>query len=456
MRFWISVSSVFLIILFSCELDEPLESGSADLIFSTDTIQFDTLLTDRLSTTRRLRVSNPERKGVLVDISLGRADGSPYSMAVNGIFGYAFENVLIPAGDSLLILFTASISERNQSTPYVENDSIIFEWGRKSANIKLRSWGQDVASVDRAIVCDEVWREGKPYVLKDTTIVETDCFLRIEPGTRVFFEPGAALFIRGTLNADGDPDNWIFFRNSREDENYQIAPGQWDAIYFLEGSTNNSVVYSTIENGRIGLRVGTPDEDTLIDLSIRNVIIRNMSESGIQAFSSDVEAENLLIYNVGLHSVFNVIGGFYRYNHCTFVNTPSQFFIEDPIVQVSDFLPISDEEVLANPLDFSMINSVIWSQSDEAFLFAETLNGNIFDLRQNVIRTNEEYPENIVASDILFPGFKDFEAFNYAPDSLSPLINAAIITDLTIDLNGNSRGVLPDIGALEFFPENNK
>ena len=52
--------------LLSCDdQDEtPSKLSNANLLFSTDTVLFDTLLTDRLSVTKRLRIYNPNTEAI--------------------------------------------------------------------------------------------------------------------------------------------------------------------------------------------------------------------------------------------------------------------------------------------------------------------------------------------------------------------------------------------------------
>ena len=77
--------------LLSCDDqdDTPATQANISLLFSTDTLLFDTLLTDRLSITKRLRIYNPNTEAINIsEISL--TVGSEYSLIING----AEENML--------------------------------------------------------------------------------------------------------------------------------------------------------------------------------------------------------------------------------------------------------------------------------------------------------------------------------------------------------------------------
>ncbi len=439
-----------IVVLLSCDLNEnAVATGRVDLYFDSDTVSFDTLLTARTSISKRLRIRNPNDEAVNLDVSLAGGNSSRFGIIVNGKEESRISNVLVGAGDSLLIVVNVLIDPADESLPYLVKDSILFTWNNRTHDVKLRAWGQDAIYLEKGSLCDSVWSKGKPYVILDTLLVQPDCHLQIDEGARIFLDQNAALFIQGKLTVLGDSLDPVVFRNIRSDPSFVVAPGQWDAIYFLEGSTDNYMSYTIIENGRIGLRLGTPDEDSVPDLILEQVIIRHMSESGIQAYSSDLSATNLLIYDVGLHALFNVIGGNYDYNFCTLVNSPSSFFNDDPIVQVADYLPVSESEVIVGALRFVMKNSVIWGQSESSVFFEEVGSGNDFALNNCVIRTAQTIEGNITSLESDYPGFSNVSEFDFSPDSTSVLIDRASEI-LTVDALGQPRDSVSDIGALEF------
>ena len=73
------------IVLVGClDSDDDIStSPNLRIQVSSDTITFDTLLTERLSLTRRLRIYNPNQEGVQMNIGLATAS-SPYEILVNG------------------------------------------------------------------------------------------------------------------------------------------------------------------------------------------------------------------------------------------------------------------------------------------------------------------------------------------------------------------------------------
>ena len=69
--------------LFSCEKNTP--SGTKGLVFSDDTIYFDTVFTTIGSTTRELRVRNSEKHRIRIDeIYLAGGNDSQFRLNIDG------------------------------------------------------------------------------------------------------------------------------------------------------------------------------------------------------------------------------------------------------------------------------------------------------------------------------------------------------------------------------------
>lgn len=444
---------VFILGWASCSTVEESISFDSNLevLFSNDSVIFDTLLSENRSSTRRLTVFNPNAEAVqFSSISLGWGDDSDYSLVINGRESNSLVNEKILGGDSMLILVEARISERNSNLPYLVRDSIIFEWNTNKAEVKLISYGQDGNRVGNAAICNEVWTNDRPYIVSDTLLVSPGCTLTIEKGTSVYFENDAVLFVQGTLLAVGDSAKHITFRNSRFDGIYDQVPGQWNGIYFLEGSKGNEVAFADIYNAQVGLRVGTPDDDAVPDITIANTQIFNMSVAGILAFTSDLEVTNTLIYNCGSYLVGNFAGGNYSYQHCTLVNEPSLFVQDAPTVQFSDNVLVGENEVITADLSVSLSNCIIWGSQEEELLINNG-GGSVVSatLVTNIIKSRSSIEGNFISEEFNYPGFLDLFRFDYRLDTSAFARGKATPIGILTDLRGIERDSQPDIGAFE-------
>lgn len=462
--------SIVLIILgaIACtpkEEDITFDSD-ASLRFSTDTVLFDTLFTGVGSITRRFRIFNDNDNALLISsISLEGGESSPYTLFVNGRVDTDFQDVRILGNDSLLLLTEVTIDPQNESLPFLVRDQINFETNGNAQNVKLVAFGQDANFLgDSILACNTVWTNEKPYVITSSILVDSLCSLTIEAGTQIFASNNAFIFSRGTMTVNGTVEEPVLFRNDRLDESFDVAPGQWGGIVFLEGSKDNEISFATIKNAQVGIRLGTPDEDDIPDLIINNSIIENIGSSsdfpdnainlqpghGILAFTSDLEVNNTLINNCELGSIGNFAGGNYTYNHCTLANFSFDFFRQDPTATFSDNIVLADNSLLVSNLNLAVTNSIIFGNlSNELLLSLSGETNSQVSFINNIIRTSEDTfneGSNILNEDPLFINPREFD---FRLDTLSPAKDAGIDIGLLIDLNGDMRDGTPDIGAFE-------
>ena len=441
-------------ITFYCtpENEEFTTDPRAQLRFSVDTVLFDTVFTTVGSTTKRFRVFNDSKNAVNINrIGLGNLANSPYNVVVNGKEGFEFANERLLGEDSMVVLVEVSIDPGGQSLPFIVRDSLVFETNGNLQDIKLVAWGQDANFFrDSVLACNTVWTNEKPYVIFNSILVDSLCQLTIAKGSRVFSHNGSFIFVQGSLQVEGTVDEPVIFRNDRLDESFENAPGQWGGIIFLEGSKNNRIDHCSIRNAELGIRLGTPDNDTIPDLVISNSIIENMSNTGVLAFTSDLYAYNLLVDNCAINVVGNFAGGNYWYEHCTFANFSFDFFREDPAVVFSDNVVLADNTVLTAPLAVTLTNSIIWGNlTDELVLSDGGSSGFVFTVSNNILRSNIaelDINDNQLNQD---PLFVDPQMFDYRLDTLSPAKHAGVVLSIINDLEGNMRDSTPDIGAYE-------
>lgn len=462
------------LLILSCEPQEEQVSPSQELklTFSEDTVIFDTLLTIRASMTKRFRIFNPNKKAIEISsIRLGKGTASPYQVIINGRTANELKNEVIFGGDSIMVLVQVDIDPQDENLPYLVKDSVIVAWNQNSDHVKLVAWGQDANYINARTICNETWTADRPYVIYNYAFVDPDCQLNIAPGTKVYLDNGASLFVQGTLTIQGDSASRVTIRNTRFDANYREAPGQWGGLIFLESSHSNQISYADIENGDIGIGIGYSiyEADGLlyvlpesspetVDIRIDHTSIRHMSNAGIIAFSSDVYAYNTEVYNVGSYLVGNFAGGNYRYEHCTFANQPAFFINEEPVVQISDNLQLPGEEDLrTGDLNITIRNSIIWGTNDHELLISKGGGANVVaQIESNLLKMPANFESEFFSSEHNFlslrdtlPRFEDALSFNYQLDSLSFARDRGIDIGITTDLKGRIRDSKPDIGAFE-------
>lgn len=438
----------------NCEPDEEIINFdfTGGLVFEKDTILFDTVFSGVGSTTRRLKIYNPSTNALKIsNIKLGKGTSSSYTILIDGTEEDFAEDLIILGKDSLLILVEVLIDPMNDDTPYLVKDSIVFETNNKRQDVKLIAWGQDANYLGNVVLpCNSTWSANRPYVLYGSILVDTLCALTIEPGSRIYATNGSYLYVKGKMIANGTVDKRIIFRNDRLDIPYQNIPGQWGGIVFLEGAHDSELNFTNIRNAVFGVRLGSPDQDTIPDVVLKNVIIENMSNSGIINFTSDLYAENTLVNNCIQFNCANIAGGNYTYKHCTFANYSLNFIRQSPLFYISDNIQLDDQSAIIEDIFVTIQNSIVYGDLEEEIFFDFSGNAD-FQLAFN----NSIFKSTIEGLDTLGnllnqdPKFINPSQYDYRLDTLSPAKNSGESIGILYDLDGNERDEFPDIGAYE-------
>lgn len=451
-----SILIIIIIIGLSCLHCQPEEEilnfdHTGGLVFEKDTVLFDTVFTGVGSATRRLKVYNPSSNALEISsIEVGGGSSSSYDIIINGTQQNSAEEILLLGKDSLLILIEVFIDPQDEDTPYLVNDSIVFQTNGIQQNVKLLAWGQDAIYLGDVILpCNTTWTKERPYVLYSSILVDTLCTLNIQEGTKIFGAKDAYLYSKGDIIAKGTLEEQILFRNERLDSQYDNIPGQWGGIVLLPGSNNNTFENTMIRNAIFGIRLGAPDQDTIPDIVLKNVIIENMSNSGIINFTSDLYAENTLVNNCIEFNCAN-LGGNYVYKHCTFANYSINFIRQSPSFYVSDNILLEDGSSIIEDVYISLENSIIYGNLEDE-LFFDFSGGADFQLafRNNIFKSAIDELDtlgNLLNED---PEFISPSMYNYRLDTLSPAKDMGEQLGILTDLDGNDRDDHPDIGAYE-------
>ena len=442
----------------SCEKKRYFSGENASLVFSTDTVHFDTVFTGRGTVTRELRVLNPYNSWLVINrISLAEGDNSSFRLNVDGMPGNNFGKIEIGPSDSIFIFIDAIIDPGDQDNPVLINDSIEFEIDGKLQDVNLIAWGQDINLLNAAVVETETWNEGKPYVVYNSMLVDTGQVLTINEGTRILFHRGSTMYIAGKLVVNGTVDNPVVFASDRIEQIYSDVPGQWQGLYFLNGSTGNTIQNAIVGNAVSGIHsgnLGTPDPAP--DLELYNVSIYHMSVSGLSSIGSSISAENTLIAHCGYYCAFLSMGGEYSFTHCTMANRWDYATRISPSLYISDFYDYGEDRYTGELVLAGFYNSVITGPLDSE-VFIGSVDDEVLNIEFNscLVRNQDlqDYPYNncILNQDPVFFSWNDYD---FRPDTLSPLIdNASVVYAATVpeDLRGNSRiaDQGPDIGAYE-------
>jgi len=447
----------------SCTEKKYVSGSGLHVIFSEDTIHFDTVFTTIGTVTREVRIINPYEGWLKINhIYLGNGDQSSFRLNIDGTPGNESWNIELPPNDSIFIFIDAIIDPTNENSPVAITDSIIVQIDNSICDINLVAWGQDIHLINAAQIHTETWQNDKPYVVYNSMLVDTGYQLTIEKGTRVLFHRGSTMYIAGKLVVEGTVDEPVIFKSDRFEEIYSDIPGQWAGLYFINSSTENKIDHAIIQNAVSGVHLGNLNSvDSPPDLKISNSLIQHMSVTGISSLGAMISANNCVISHCGFYCLFLAAGGEYDFSHCTISNQWDYALRLSPSVAISDYIEYDKVVYSGLLLSAEFNNSVIYGPlASEVGLFplveTNVLNcsftSNLMKIdADNTIWSNYNLTNCIIGVD---PDFINSADYDLRPDTLSPLLNVAdiaIADNFPYDIRSYSRfeDSGPDIGAYE-------
>jgi hypothetical protein len=450
----LTIITVSLLILGigSCSYEPEPTTEEVNLIFSSDTIQFDTLFAERLSITKRLKVINPTNKAVNIS-SIALANRNPaFQLTLNGRTQSSFSDQLLLPEDSVLLLISANIDQGNDNNPFVIRDYLEVINQNNQQTVVFEAWGQNAHYLsDTIIACNSRWTAEKPYVLSGTIQLDSSCVLTMEPGTKVYSAPETFLIIDGSLQAEGNAENPILFTNDRLDEPFVDAAGQWGGIVFLENSKDNYFKYTTIKNALFGANLNIFNPDNEPDLIMENCFVGNMVISSIISLNSDFAATNSVFYNTASGTVSHIGGGSAYYTHCTIANYFNVARENSAAFFSDSALDNNDNQIIA-PLEVQILNSIVYGRITDEIQFFEQVEGNLnFSFSHSLFRSSLEILSENNSITNQNPTFVEVTNNDFRLGIQSPAIDAGLPTEVNKDVLGNTRSGAPDIGAYEYF-----
>ncbi|MDR2907296.1 MAG: hypothetical protein LBU91_04830 [Bacteroidales bacterium] len=393
-----------ILIAESCRKDPVFNTDpSFRLEFSTDTISFDTIFTSLGSTTLLLKVHNPSLKDI--DISnIELLNRQFFKINVDGDTMPVLRNVRLRAKDSMHIFISAMINPDDQNNPFEVLDSIRFSYNNHSDYVILRAFGQNAEyhfpnPNDTLIVpngedtvrlpysvadCSVPWTAGKAHIIYGYLVVKSGDKLVLNAGTHLHFAPNSGLIVAegATLEVAGTIGNEVIFDGMRMDADYRTITGQWNCIWFLEGSINNKIDWAIIKNGQTGLLIDSIANRFLLS----NTIIDNMQSCGISAQSVDIRGTNLQVSNCG-DRLMALNGGNGSFEHCTFANyyasTPSSYRKYASILLTkesrSDFTSCIINGPMSDELELDVSNGTLGNHSFDYCHIRTRINASLFE-----------------------------------------------------------------------------
>lgn len=458
--FYLVAFSILYLTFTSCD---PITEEGVSLKFSENQVTFDTVFTTIGSTVKTFTVHNKSGSDITTDIRLASGSQSYYSINVDGVAGVNFDQVEIPAHDSIFVFVKVTINPGNQNTPFLVTDSIEFITGKQKQAVHLVAYGQDAhfivadsgpTNLRYKIVAGanetKVWTNDKPYVVFGWAVIDSLGTLQIEPGTKIYFHANSGLWVYryGHLQAIGNKENPIFFRSDRLDEWFDSDFTQWNRIWIMEGTKDNILDYCVISNSFVGIQMEAFTEYTGNKTIIKNSIIKNNQNSSVIARWADFDMTNCIVTSSGGCGLQLEVGE-WNIKNSTIANYAAiGRDTTAPVVMVSN-KSFFDQSSYHSRATFE--NTIIYGNYTRELVEFKTSTHSLTTSYQNcIIKTNQTLPTFVACIRNQDPQFVDKSILDFRLKSTSPAINAGMNNGVLLDIIGNPRTGNPDIGAYEF------
>ena len=506
------ISFLILICWSSCPQDFEFTPSTGTLTFSKYTVYLDTIFSNIGSSTYTLKVYNNSDDDILIpSLKLSNGQTSNYRMNVDGmtgtgtLIGKEFENVELLAKDSMFVFIETTIDIQPlvaNETQFLYTDAIEFGSGANTQKVELVTLVKDAIflypnkdaqgiietlrfDVDGDGIEDETndvqgrfledseltFSNEKPYVIYGYAAVEAGKTLLVNAGARLHFHANSGLLVtsNASLQINGLPsldadllENEVIISGDRLEPLYEDIPGQWQTIWLLDGSTNNSINHTTIKNATVGI-VSDGNQDDPTKLVITNSQIYNSSNFGILGRGSSISAENIVLNNSGVSSFAGTYGGNYNFAHSTIANYWSNSFRQFPALLLNNFIVDAENTVYTNPLESANFTNCIIYGNDNPELLLEKEPSEVFNFKFTNSLLYFDDPTDFYSDDQYdFTNTEYYEnvSFNNDPLFLDPSLNQLNIPlgspaegagvssgNLNVDITNTPRTSPPDLGA---------
>lgn len=470
-----------LCLLAGCREYKVSDNPTLRLVFSKDTLRFDTVFTAQGSATLQMKVYNPNRSALLID-RVWLNEGKAFRVNVDGEPNLELlKNLKIYGHDSLFVFVRVNIDTLNQNNPVLVTDQLCFHLhSGTTQQVELEAYGQDVERLGKIgqgvhqYPLGYTFKATKPYLVYDTMAVLGK--LKIEAGATIYMHAGACIFAYDDIEAKGKQEAPIRFCGDRIDRlfdsvPYRYAAGGWDGLYAVNDGMSKrtyTLEYVDILSGNIGLYCyGNALRQRL---QMKGCRIHNHTQYGLVLINTDAEVSNTEISNCASYCVY-CAGGTHKFVHSTIASYFGYTNIRIQSVAKEDAAAVYIDNLskTAPETVTSFYNSIITGYRSNQLVVATPLDryypgafvGNYLktdslDLPHAVANVYWHAEDTVKVFRNDFYRYKEYVYYDFHLDSLSPAIGAGdsiVALDYEFDRDGVSRaGVKPDAGCYQYRP----
>ncbi|MBQ9340618.1 MAG: right-handed parallel beta-helix repeat-containing protein [Paludibacteraceae bacterium] len=456
------------LLLPSCE-ERLTSDGSLGIVFSEDTVFFDTVFTTAGSSTHRVMLYNPNREAVMIH-SVRLETGDAFIVNFDGEQNLSLvREQKLSGGDSLFIFVRADIDPTNSTNPLLVEDKLLLSVGDHTETLLLQAYGWDIEVWEKKVIrTDLTLTPQKPYLIRDYLYIDSAATLTIPAGCHLFMHDTAQIACYGSLIITGTREAPVRIQSDRLDNLFPHIPylyvgGRWDGLYLVRP---DSALLDNVEilSGNIGLYVlGSGKEH----ITVLNSRIHNHSLYGMVIQDADALIANTEISNCAQYCAY-LMGGRHEFVHSTIASyfNSTRYAIQTT-ARVDSMAPlyINNLSKRHRPTELVFVNSVLagaeqnslmlatplpqyyTGELSHSFLQTDTMRGpyshdNAYGTRKDTVFVNTFYGD--------YDHYYDFRL-----DSVSPardIADSTVARRFPLDRFGNDRFAdgKPDAGCYEW------
>ena len=442
------IAAFFGLTVASCINDDFTNSPSANLTFSTDTVNFGTVFTDLTTPTARLIVFNNNSKGVKISSIRFSNPETPFRFNVDGVSGMEFNDVEIRGNDSIYVFIDCFIDEDDSAEPRKVSDQLEFVTNGVTQIVEVEAWGWNVTRLNALTLTEDMTMTSeRPYVIFDSLVVAPDMTLNINPGAMVLFHDKAELIVRGTIKAQGAPQEIIQMRGDRLDDvlpdiGYDILAGQWKGIRICSESFDNRLEYIDMRSTVEGLQIDSCGDLSKQKLTLVNSWLHNSQATALNSEYAKVDAYGCC-FSDAAEAVVRLTGGEHLFSQCTIANYYLFTSFGEANLALYHCLPDETENNSMPLMKASFDNCIIWGLIGDPITPGDLTDSNVF-LRNVLLKADGTDDDNFINciwnEDPLFETIREDYYFNYHLKEDSPAFgkgNPAYVTpECEFDMDG--------------------
>ena len=305
------------------------------LVFSQDTISFDTLVSTLPSSTKTLFAFNNNSDGMRINsIQLEGGPESHFRVNVDGRYlaDGTWSDFEVLKHDSLVVRIEMTPPEVGTNEPLYFEDKLHFNLQNGIRQTVVLTGGSIDAYITKGLIVDEdmTLLTDKAYVIYDSLVVKKDATLTLAEGTRLMFHDKAALHVYGRLLVQGTMEKPVVLRGDRMDHMfdyllYDNTPSRWEGVVIHRGSFGNEFTQLDLHSSCFGIIVEDTEElkpdESKPSVVLDGCILHNIGGDGLQLNNCVSKVTNTQISNTYGHTV-SINGG----SHIFIYSTLAQFY----------------------------------------------------------------------------------------------------------------------------------